>query len=118
MQRARRKSDGDVSEDQMAKGPTNKERIEALETAVAELQRRPTTVATGITASNLNDRIEQEIKPLNDRIRALQVIVQGYETVLRAHKIAPKEIENAIKSAGQELTKGQKAIVGDLLQSV
>jgi hypothetical protein len=102
----------------MAKGPTNKERIEALEVAVAELQRRPTTVATGITASNLNDRVEQEIKPLNDRIRALQAIVQGYESVLRAHKVTSQEIKKAIKSSGQQLTGDQKAIVVILLQSV
>jgi hypothetical protein len=37
-----------------------------------------------MTSRNLNDRLAQELKPLNDRIPALQAIVQAYETLLVA----------------------------------
>jgi hypothetical protein len=111
----------------MATGPTNTKRIAELETAVAlleaavrALQDTPAQVGVGITASNLNDRVEAEIKPLNDRIRAFQAILQGYELVLMERQVTSQEIANAIKRAPKwkELTQAQEAIVGDLLQSV
>ena len=104
----------------MAKGSTNTQRIAALEATVAALQETPRTVAAGITAANLNDRIEQEMKPVNDRLRAFQVILQGYERVLLEHQITSAEIAEAIRDSAkwQELTQAQKEIVGDLLQSL
>lgn len=111
----------------MATGPTNTTRIAELETAVALLRAdvqalldAPAQVAVGISASNLNDRVDSEIKPLTDRIRALQAILQGYEIVLMERQITSQEIANAIKRTPKwkELTQVQAAIVGDLLQSV
>ena len=99
---------------------TDAERLADLESRVKELEEQPAQVAAGITAGNLNDRIESEIKPLNDRIRALQAILQGYELVLMERQITSQEIANAIKRTPkwQELTPAQAAIVGDLLQSL
>jgi len=106
----------------MPRGPTNTRRIEDLEERVAKLERRPAQVAAGNTGRNLNDPLAQELKPLNDRIRALQAIVQAYETVLvailQAYGIEANQIGNAVKLPSQALTPDQQKIVRDLLRSV
>src|SRR5438477_7900423 len=79
----------------MPRGPTNTRRIEDLEERVANMERRPARVAAGNTGRNLNDRLAQELKPLNDRIRALQAIVQAYETVLDVGKLSGVEFPSA-----------------------
>ena len=69
----------------MPRGPTSTQRIEDLEERIARLERRSIRVVAGMTSRNLNDRLAQELKPLNDRIPALQAIVQAYETPARRH---------------------------------
>jgi hypothetical protein len=106
----------------MPRGPTSTQRIEDLEERIARLERRSIRVVAGMTSRNLNDRLAQELKPLNDRIPALQAIVQAYETLLvaifQAYGIEADQITNAIKLASQGLTQDQQKIVRDLLRSI
>jgi hypothetical protein len=106
----------------MPRGPTSTQRIEDLEERIARLERRSIRVVAGTTSRNLNDRLAQELKPLNDRIPALQAIVQSYETLLvaifQAYGIEADQITNAIKLACQGLTQDQQKIVRDLLRSI
>ena len=105
----------------MPRGPTNSQRMKDLEERVAKLERRPARIAARINR-NLNDRLEQELKPLHDRIRAIQAIAQAYETLLvaifQAYGIEADQIANAIRLASQKLTPDQQDIVRDLLRSV
>jgi hypothetical protein len=101
---------------------TNNQRIEELEERVAKLEQRPARVGDGMTARDLNNSLTRDVKPLNDRIRALQAIVQAYETLLmaifQAYGIEADQIARAVNMASQELTPDQQNVVRDLLRSV
>jgi molybdopterin converting factor small subunit len=114
-----RRSGHEAIEEPVPKGPTNSQRIEDLEERVAKLERRPARMAGRIIS---NDRLEQELKPLHDRIRAIQAVAQAYETLLvaifQAYGIEADQIANAIRLASQKLTPDQQNIVRDLLRLV
>lgn len=79
-------------------------------------------MTAGITGQDLNDRLARELKSMTDHIRALQAIVQAYETLLvaifQAYGIEANQIANAIRLASQRLTPDQQNIVHDLLRSI
>jgi hypothetical protein len=69
----------------MPRGPTSTQRIEDLEERIARLERRSIRVVAGMTSRNLNDRLAQELKPLNDRIPAAASDRPGLRNPARRH---------------------------------